>query len=473
MPEISFEQLPQRARDYYETGAGAFNKGVKVADSRTAARSFDYAIDMMARCLELEPMFHEARRVLRKAEVRKLKLSRASGLTHAVSTAIGYPGYVRTMALLKAGKTNQALASAEKLLRKDALNLKFLQAFAAVAEAADLSAAAVHALELARETHAESAQFVRLLGDAYRRTGQMRESLGCFEKLCELLPTDFDARKSLKDVTALASMSGDGWQETADTGGSYREMIRDTEEATVLERESKAVRSERDTDVLIRDTLEKIEKEPGNVNFYRALARLYVQTKRFTEGVQTLERALEISPGDPELAATMSAARVDRLTHEIAELRAAGDKEGALAKDEEKATFVFEDMGARVKRYPNDLGLRFQWGTMLSDKGQLNDAIQQFQLSQRSPKHRIASFYYLAMCFKQKGQYDMALEQLKTASSELPVMDRWKKEVLYELGQVSEAVGDGAKAVEYYKQVYQVDIGYKDVAEKVEQVYGQ
>ncbi len=37
--------------------------------------------------------------------------------------------------------------------------------------------------------------------------------------------------------------------------------------------------------------------------------------------------------------------------------------------------------------------------------------------------------------------------------------------------RVAEAMGDVKKAVDYYKQIYQVDIGFKDVANKVEKAY--
>jgi len=43
--------------------------------------------------------------------------------------------------------------------------------------------------------------------------------------------------------------------------------------------------------------------------------------------------------------------------------------------------------------------------------------------------------------------------------------------VLYELGLILEIVGQKDKAAEYYKQIYQSDISYKDIAEKIEQAY--
>jgi hypothetical protein len=49
----------------------------------------------------------------------------------------------------------------------------------------------------------------------------------------------------------------------------------------------------------------------------------------------------------------------------------------------------------------------------------INEAIQQLQRAQQNPQRRIRSFYYLALCFKQKNQFDIAAEQLEKAASEL------------------------------------------------------
>jgi len=124
-----------------------------------------------------------------------------------------------------------------------------------------------------------------------------------------------------------------------------------------------------------------------------------------------------------------------------------------------------------VERYPNDLALRFRWGLLLYQNEHFNEAIQQFQLSQRSPKDRLPTLYYMGLCFKAKGQFDMARDQLEAANKEMPSMSKTKKDVCYALGGVYEDMGDKVKAAEYYKQVYQADISYKDIAQKIESLY--
>ena len=51
-------------------------------------------------------------------------------------------------------------------------------------------------------------------------------------------------------------------------------------------------------------------------------------------------------------------------------------------------------------------------------------------------------------------------------------MDATKKEVLYELGLIYAKTGDKEKALECFKQIYENDYGYRDVAQRVEQSYG-
>jgi len=65
----------------------------------------------------------------------------------------------------------------------------------------------------------------------------------------------------------------------------------------------------------------------------------------------------------------------------------------------------------------------------------------------------------------------IAAEQLEKAASELHSMDETKKDILYELGLLNEAMGRTEKAHDFFKQIYAVDIGYKEVAQKIEKTY--
>jgi pyruvate carboxylase len=67
--------------------------------------------------------------------------------------------------------------------------------------------------------------------------------------------------------------------------------------------------------------------------------------------------------------------------------------------------------------------------------------------------------------------HDLAIKQLSDALADLHGMDGTKKEVLYEKGLIHQDVGDSGAALDSFKQIYEVDYGYRDVAKRVEESY--
>jgi hypothetical protein len=63
------------------------------------------------------------------------------------------------------------------------------------------------------------------------------------------------------------------------------------------------------------------------------------------------------------------------------------------------------------------------------------------------------------------------VKQLTDANAELHGMDSVKKEVLYELGIIHSKGDADTEALECFKQIYEVDYGYRDVAARVEGSY--
>ena len=463
MTELAVDDAPRRARDLFNKGFAAFEHG-----------NLDYAIDMLYHCVELEPTLLQARKFLRAAEIQRFKQKKGGAISNAVSTVRGLPKMLSVLA--GGGKGEKALPAvlkAEQLLQDSPLNLRFIKFFADAAVNAELPEAAIQTLEIAREHYPRNPYVIEAVGRLYLAVGRTKEGRACFELLCQVSPNDPRAVKALKDAMALDSMQKDGWSESAESGGTYRDMMKDEKESVLLEQQAKAKKSDKDVDALIEETREKMAAEPGNLNYYRALARLYIQKASFDEAIAMLAEAQVKSPGDAELDRAMTAARTAQFDAAIARLEADGDAAAVAAKRHERAQFLFEDLQQRVERYPNDLQLRYDYGVMLFDNEYFNEAIQQFQLAQRNPKVRLKTLQYLGLCFKAKDQLDMAVEQLEKANAELTSMSEAKKDVCYELGAIAEAMGDIAKAGDYYKQIYQADIGYKDIAAKIDGLYKQ
>ena len=55
---------------------------------------------------------------------------------------------------------------------------------------------------------------------------------------------------------------------------------------------------------------------------------------------------------------------------------------------------------------------------------------------------------------------------MQDAIKEKPTFDDEKKEMIYTLGGVLDKMGKKEESMEQYKMIYEVDSGYKDVADK-------
>jgi len=345
MAEVTKAQASPEAMGLYNKGFSAFERG-----------NLDFAIDLLSRCLEVEPAFLQARKFLRAAEIARFKQAKQGAMAKKLMAAKLMPALGAATLLLGSGKIDKALAAFDRLLQDDPLNPKYALPFAKAASAAGIPEAGVQLLEIIREHHPNDASLFKSLGELYTEIGSTREARQCFERLCELRPKDQDAVKLLKDASARESISGDGWEQTSEKeGGSFRDMMRDEEEAGRIDKESKAVKSSDDADALIEDMLKKVEAEPENINYYRALARLYAQRKRFDDAIATLTQARDMNPGDPELDNTLSQTRLQQFDAAIEALTQAGDEAALAAKQHERVEFEFHDVQERP-RAPFPLG---------------------------------------------------------------------------------------------------------------------
>ena len=129
---------------------------------------------------------------------------------------------------------------------------------------------------------------------------------------------------------------------------------------------------------------------------------------------------------------------------------------------------TIEEFATRVAEHPTDMALRFSLGEQYLKAGRLDEAIGEFQRSVKDPRKRIDSLGLLGECFLQKGLYDLAARQLEKALEESPGLNSERgKAVVYNLGVLREKQGDMPAAKEQFLKVYEVDVSFRDVADKV------
>lgn len=446
--------LAQKAQNFTNRGRQALETG-----------KYDLAVDMLMEAVSAAPDVLETRRLLRAAQIANF---RKGGGKSGLFAKIGFAAArAKILSLAKKGKGPEAMAEAEKLLCQNPLDPDNIEAAVKAAEAAGKTDHAAISVEAAYECSNQDPALLERVATYYTMAKRWDKARDAYQKLSAMKPGDQRVLQMLKNAEAQATMSA-GWEQTAGKKGGFQNLIANKEQAAKLDAANKAVVTDADAELLINEKLQQIAAEPKNMNARRALARIYIQNKRYYEAVETLEAAIAAAGSmDPELDRMLSQTKVQYYEQQIDALKAEGREDEANELEAEKNQFVFDDLAARVERYPNDLHLRFELGKEYFKYGYYEDALTHLQLAQKSPKDRLWALYYLAMCFLNQGQTDMAVMQLETARDALPTMDDLKKNVVYQLGLCAEASGDLEKAYRYYKDVYSTDVGFEDLSERM------
>jgi len=125
-------------------------------------------------------------------------------------------------------------------------------------------------------------------------------------------------------------------------------------------------------------------------------------------------------------------------------------------------------MKKRVALRPSDLSLRLQLGRRLMRTGELDLAMSELQKALGDSRAKREAGFMLAQCFQQKGYHDLARKEYQRALEGSANVDERAKEILYNLGAIAEAENNAAEARAAYARIFEVDIGYRDVAAKME-----
>jgi tetratricopeptide (TPR) repeat protein len=170
------------------------------------------------------------------------------------------------------------------------------------------------------------------------------------------------------------------------------------------------------------------------------------------------------------LAARVGDLRTKALRKGVA--RAGKDGDEALANQLERELLEYEvrDWTRRVELRPAEAPLRLQLGRRLLKSGDVDAAMAELQRAALDPRCGRDAGVLLGDCFKQKGYLDLARKEYEKALGPVGVLDDRAKEILYTLGAIAEEAGDAAQARVHYARIFETDVGYKDVAAKMERL---
>jgi len=461
MPEKTFSEIPRSNRELYEKGRAALERN-----------NLDYAIALFSQVLHSEPTFYDCREALRAAQLKKTG-SATSFLRKMLGTASSSPLLAKGQILLR-GNPLEALQAAEQILSHDPNNVAAHKLLAEAAEAADLPRTAVLSLEIASKNSPRDKDIALRLGAALVRAGQVQRAEAVLAELQRAYPTDQSVAQALKNASASKTLREGGYDALADGEGSYRDILKDASEAVALEQEKRQMKAGEVADRLIQEYEAQFEKDPKNLKLLRTIAELCVDKKEYDRALDCYNRIVATEgPNDPSLDAAIVQVNLKKLDLAIAQISPSepGAEDKAARLRTERGAYRLAQYQRRAQKYPTDLQVRFDLGEVYFQAGKLSEAIQEFQKAQANPHLRISVLNYLGQCFAARRMYDLAARTFQNAIKEKIVFDDEKKELIYALGCVLEKMGKAADAMEQFKQIYEVDIAYKDVAAKVDAFY--
>jgi tetratricopeptide (TPR) repeat protein len=459
MPEITEKELPANFKPLWLKALTAVQ-----------TNNLEYAVStLLPPILKECPGFLEGRKLLRKCELQ------LSGGAKKKGGLFG--GGMGAMKLQSAAKKDPegTLPLVEKELEKDPLNDQANDLLFDICLKLELFETAAFALETIRSGNPENAKLLHKLAKFYLDREQPTLASEVYNDIIKHHPTDGVAIKGSKDASARASMQKQKWDENAD----MRTLMRDSAQVEELEKASRTGLTREQLEQRRDQIVEKYNADPNHLATVKDLAAIYEQLEDWHNAETFYTWAHSLSAGDVALSAKASVMKDRAIDSDLKALEAglAADPDNAELKaalDSRRADRRAEQVHEaqrRVDQNPTDPQLRFELGSALYNSGDFSGAIPHLQQATRNPHIRTKVLLTLARCFKAKNMSDLAIKTLSDALADLHSMDNLKKEALYEKGLIHNETGDKVSALDCFKQIYEVDYGYRDVAQRVESSY--
>ena len=166
--------------------------------------------------------------------------------------------------------------------------------------------------------------------------------------------------------------------------------------------------------------------------------------------IRTLKAQAEAKPDDEKVAKKLAEAEAALLDKHVEELK------------------------LQVENYPTNMGIKFELGKILHQKGEHNEAIGLFQKAEEDPQHRKAVLRYKAEAFHAIGwaaeaidTYRAALEGVQDEGSEIAMELRYGLMcALQEKADSDRDVGSAEEADRIASQIAMKRFDYKDIVER-------
>lgn len=445
-----------------------FSKHLHKADQALERRNFDYAIELYRQLIDLDPDLGEARGGLRRALRAKHERSPGGRLRRLAAGALPL-GRART--LRRMGRPEACARALEDYLLSNPLDEEANLALGEALEEAGHHRSARAVYEFLSEIAPRNPEGWKRAGAMLRLAGEATRALECYERALAIDPRDRDALRARKDLAAETALS----RREAPEVRHSRDLIPEPEDGAAGERARPASRTSHTT--IPRTTRELAEEReriaalvaeaPDDPALRGELAELCRRLGELEPALEHAREALRLQPDSPLAARRAGELGTLFLARRLAAAEEQGDAPLAARLAAELREHELADWRLRSRLSPADPAAAVGLARALLAAGQPDPAIAELQRVQKDARVRVEALTLLGRAFREKGLSDLAVRSLEGALEEAQAGSAAAKEILYDLGSLAGARGDAEGARSFYVRIIEIDIGYRDVAEKL------
>ncbi len=273
-----------------------------------------------------------------------------------------------------------------------------------------------HAMKLVQnDPKAKKEMYVKLL-DAFEAVEEFKLAAIAGQSACQLDPADADLQARLRNMLAKSTMSAGGYD--SDEEGGFRKNIRDADKQAELAQADSLAKTDSTKDSIVESMEAAFIARPDDLPTLDLYAKALLERGRGVDQLKALTLFSNAFKSSGEFryrqqAGEIQVMRARRTLAKYASLAKAtpSDEEAQTKHTKAQAQFSklqLDELKLQVKNYPTDLSLKYKLGNILFDKGEYQDAIEQFQTAQNDPKLRREVQSLIGKAFRELGGWEDA-----------------------------------------------------------------
>lgn len=436
------------------------SKHLENAADAAKRRAYPLAIKIYSQVLAIQPDYGDAREGLHKALFSKAAQKPPSKLVAGLFGSV----HLLTGHLLRLCGQHQGAANAfSRYLAMDPLSEGANLALGRSLERAGHRRSALAVYACYAQQQPRCLQAARSAGALLYQQGKLHEALQFYEMALKVDPRDQEALKARKDLAAEGALKSSG----IETAQSSRDLIKDKALQQKLEQQTRLQLTPEELKKQLDEAEDALQQNPEDAALLRRTGKLREQSKDLRGALDCLEDAARRQPADAELQDQVGELRLRLQEQYVQKAMARGDNAAAERAERALQEARVQEYRRRIDKNPADLGLRFQLGSALCELKEFDTAIAELQQAVKDPRKKAEAQFLLGRAFRGKQLPDLALGQFEkalAAAGQGPLA----KDALYEMGGLCEELGKRDAALQHYTRILEQDIGYRDVAKRVD-----